>query len=305
MTAKLEDRDYDSIHTALRTEGLRLRSGPFTFCIRSAFPSVAHGLQQLYPFHPIVGSEDFIDFYVDIARPQGLRRYIRPQASFLIDEVAPFKPLPAAQAFPMLEWGLNWCITAYCHHYLILHAACVEKNGRAAILPAPPGSGKSTLCAALVNRGWRLLSDELTIICPNTGKILPLARPVNLKNASIDIIRTFAPTAFFSPPVLDTTKGTVALMRPPADSVLRMNESVQARWVVLPRYRPDTPARLAELGNGQTFMHLADNAMNYHILGERGFRQLGGLIDACSGYTFEYSQLEDAMRIFDELAHHA
>jgi predicted ATPase len=30
------------------------------------------------------------------------------------------------------------------------------------ILPAPPGSGKSTLCAALVTRGWRLLSDELT-----------------------------------------------------------------------------------------------------------------------------------------------
>jgi predicted ATPase len=32
----------------------------------------------------------------------------------------------------------------------------VERDGHALILPAMPGSGKSTLTAALVQRGWRL-----------------------------------------------------------------------------------------------------------------------------------------------------
>jgi predicted ATPase len=46
----------------------------------------------------------------------------------------------------------------------MLHAAVVEKNGKALILPALPGSGKSTLSAALAMNGWRFLSDEFTMI---------------------------------------------------------------------------------------------------------------------------------------------
>ncbi len=95
----------------------------------------------------------------------------------------------------MLEWGLNWCVSAHCHQYLIFHAAVIEKSGRALILPAPPGSGKSTLCAGLVNRGWRLLSDELTLIDIASCGVVPLPRPVSLKNASIDVIRAYAPAA--------------------------------------------------------------------------------------------------------------
>ena len=43
--------------------------------------------------------------------------------------ILPFAPLPLDQAFPMLEWGLNWCVSAHCHQYLIFHAAVVEKSG--------------------------------------------------------------------------------------------------------------------------------------------------------------------------------
>ena len=58
----------------------------------------------------------------------------------------------------------------HAHQYLIIHAAVVEKNGLAAILPAPPGSGKGTLTAGSVLSGWRLLSDELTLIDRLSGR---------------------------------------------------------------------------------------------------------------------------------------
>ena len=61
------------------------------------------------------------------------------------------------------------------------------------LLPAPPGAGKSTLCAGLVHRGWRLLSDELALVDMETGLVRGMARPVNLKNKSIEVIRDFAP----------------------------------------------------------------------------------------------------------------
>ena len=44
----------------------------------------------------------------------------------------------------MYEWGVNWCIGTTGHCNLILHSAVVEKDGRGVILPAIPGSGKST-----------------------------------------------------------------------------------------------------------------------------------------------------------------
>ena len=227
---------------------------------------------------------------------------MRPQARFVVDGIEPFTPLPQVQALPMIEWGLNWCITAYSQHVLILHAAAVARGNRAVIMPAPPGSGKSTLCAALVNRGWRLLSDELTIIRLDTGEICGLARPVNLKNKSIDIIRDFAPDAFLSKPVLDTTKGTVALMAPSAESVNSVGQMAKPCWMILPRYKAGAATSLVPMQTGSAFLQIAENAMNYHVLGVKGFEAVGIVVDQCQHFTFEYSRLDEAIAQFDLLA---
>lgn len=286
----------------LAGNGIRLAAGPFNCRLQSGVPEIADELAILYAHHPLIDDSAFVDFHVAIEPGRGLRRWIKPQAHFVVDAVEPFTPLPRPQALPMMEWGLNWCITAYSQHILVIHAASVAKGNRAAILPAPPGSGKSTLCAALVNRGWRLLSDELTLINLQTGDVMGLARPVNLKNASIDIIRAYAPDAFLTRPVHDTTKGTVAMMAPPEASVRAMNTPARPAWMVLPRYRAGAEAALTPMGNGTAFMQIADNAMNYHILGTRGFEAVGRMVDECRSYSFEYSRLDDAIAIFDRLA---
>jgi len=292
----------NELRSRLRGEGLRIASGPFNFRLQSHITDIAPDLARLYAYHPLLPDHAFIDFHVAIAPGRGLRRWLRPQARFVVDGIEPFTPLPHAQALPMIEWGLNWCITAYSQHVLILHAAAVAYGKRAVIMPAPPGSGKSTLCAALVNRGWRLLSDELTIIRLDTGEISGLARPVNLKNKSIDIIRDFAPQAFLTKPVHDTTKGTVAMMAPAEESVRDMGQAALPCWMILPRYRAGAPSSLVSMPSGAAFLQIADNAMNYHVLGLRGFQAVGQLVDRCKHFSFEYSQLDEAIAQFDRIA---
>lgn len=270
--------------------------------IHSKLALVANGIALQYADHPVEPDDGFADFNVHVKSPAGIRRWFQPQVLFQFDSNTPFSPLPAAQAFPMLEWGLNWCVSSYCNQYLCIHAAVIEKNGRAAILPAPPGSGKSTLSAGLICRGWRLLSDELTLIDPSTGRIIPLVRPVSLKNASIDVIRRFSPDSVFSPGVKDTVKGTVAHMKPPIESVRRAFEPAQPGWMILPRYQAGAPARLAPLSKGQAFMQLAENAFNYSLHGRRGFETLANLIDTSGCYEFTYSRLEEAVDVFETLA---
>ena len=290
------------LHKRIRGDGLRIVSGAFNCRIQTSISSIVPDLARLYAHHPLLTEDVFIDFHVAIEPGRGLRRWLRPQAHFVVDGVEPFTPLPQAQALPMIEWGLNWCITAYSQHVLILHAAAIARGNRAVIMPAPPGSGKSTLCAALVNRGWRLLSDELTIIRLDTGEISALARPVNLKNQSIDIIRNFAPEAFLTEPVHDTTKGTVALMAPSADSVRDVGQTANPCWMILPRYRAGAATALTPMQTGAAFLQIADNAMNYHVLGTKGFEAVGRMVDQCKHFSFEYSNLNEAIAQFDLLA---
>jgi HprK-related kinase A len=299
IVAELSRRELDA---RLRGDGLRLRTGPIVTSIRSSFDAVANGIALHYFEHPLEGADGFADFHISVERPRNMRRWINPQVVFRFDGDAPFAPLPAQQAFPMLEWGLNWCISSHCHQYLTIHAAVIERSGRAMIFPAPPGSGKSTLCAGLAFSGWRLLSDELTLIEPDTGAVVPVPRPISLKNASIEILRAFAPAATIGPAVHETIKGSVAHVKPPVEGVRRANDTAAPQWVVLPRYAAGAAARLEPLSKGAAFMQLIDNSFNYNVHGRRGFDALADLIDNCECYEFSYSRLGEAAAVFDRLS---
>lgn len=286
--------------TRFQSQGIYLRTGPLVFAVRTPIPLVAAALGRLYGAYSLAEDEDFADFYVEVRRPRGLRAWYRPQVVFDFDGRVPFKPLPLSQAFPMLEWGMNWCIANHCHHWLIIHAAVVEKNGQGIILPAPPGSGKSTLCAALVGRGWRLLSDELAVIDPASGKLIPIPRPVGLKNDSIQIIKDYLPGAVFGPACKDTRKGTVAHMAAPeADCV--NTQWVTPRWIVYPRYEAGSDTVLKVHPKGDSLVRLASNAFNDQVLGVGGFEALCHLVEATASYDFRYSQLDEAIAAFDDL----
>lgn len=285
----------------MQGQGLCIRTGPFVVRVQTSLEAARENLGLMYADYPLAEENDFADFHIRLTLPDGLRRWLRPQVLFLFDGTRTFKPLPADQAFPMLEWGLNWCVSSHAHSYLMIHAAVLERHGHAVILPAPPGSGKSTLCAALTQHGWRLLSDELALIRLSDGNIVPLPRPISLKNASIDIMQSYAPNAIFSRKVSDTMKGTVAHMRAPFESVIRASECARPGWVVFPRYEAGAATSFTDASRAQAFMRVADNSFNYSLLGEQGFASLARLIDASACHDFVYSKLDEAIDVFNNL----
>lgn len=298
---KLSRWTRSQLDELLKGRGLFLHTGPFVSRIRTAIPEVAEGIYLLYADYPAAVGEAFADFHLSLDRPGGARRWYRPQVLFNFDGLVPFKPLPLAQALPLLEWGLNWSIASHANHFLIIHAAAIEKDGLAAILPGAPGSGKSTLTAFLVHRGWRLLSDELALISLGDGTVTPLARPISLKNESIDIIRQVVPGAILSKRCEDTIKGTVALLKAPLESVDRVAETARPTWVIFPKFKAGAEAHLARCSKANTLIELGDNAFNYSIHGKLGFEILARLVDDCTCYNFTYSDLSEALRIFDDL----
>ena len=289
-----------ALRQQLHGAGLRLRTGPIVTSIRSRLDAVVDGISLHYAGHAVEDATAFADFSVSVERPAGLRRWISPQVVFSVDGDASFAPLPGDQGFPMLEWGLNWCVSSHCHQFLVVHAAVLERGGKALLLPAPSGSGKSTLCAALAFSGWRVLSDELALLDPQHGYVVALPRPISLKNESIDLIRSFAPHATFGPVVHETIKGNVAHLRPPPDAVARADEPAFPAWLVAPRFSASAEARLDPMPKARAFMGLVSSAFNYNVHGRAGFRALARLVDEADCYEFSYHRLDDAVRVFDE-----
>lgn len=285
----------------LSGDGLCVGFGAFAARIRSGFSTLAPLLKELYDEYPVTPATGIHDFDVQV-RPSSLLRPWRRQACFLIDGRLPFWPLPAAHALPALEWGINWCIATRSHHYLMLHSAVVERGGHAILFPAWPGHGKSTLCTALIHSGWRLLSDEFGLLRPEDGALVPLPRLIPLKNQSIEVIGRYRPDAVIGPSFHGTRKGTVAHVRPPADSVRRAQETARPRWLVFPRWVADAPLTLERVPKGDAFLRVATNAFNYEVMGEAAFSRLTDMVKRCDCYALTYSDLDEAVAAIDRMS---
>ncbi len=91
-------------------------------------------------------------------------------------------------------------------------------------------------------------------------------------------------------------------MKPPTESVHRMDEPATPTHIVFPSYSAGSGAELNAVPKSRGFFRTADSAPNYAFLGRDGFHGLADLIEACDCFDFSYSSLDDAIRIFDDLA---
>ncbi|WP_206613440.1 HprK-related kinase A [Parahaliea mediterranea] len=298
--ARLADLGSDALGEQLSGDGLRLRVGPYCYAIQSPEAVVARGLATLYGDFPLVPAGGFADFHVTFG-PTGWRQRLRGQLDFFLDERRPFGSVPRSQAYAFLEWGLNWCLSVTMNEYLKLHAAVVAKDGIALVMPGLPGAGKSTLCAALALRGWRVLSDEHALIPPGRREVVPVYRPVSLKNASINVIRGRDAAAVIGPVSNDTHKGSVAHLKADLHPDSHCRAPVAARLMVFPEFQAGAPLELRPKGRAESFLFAAHHAFNYSLLREAGFDAMCHFIDGLDCFDLRYSDLDAAVARLDAL----
>jgi HprK-related kinase A len=267
--------------------------------VRSELPPVSEHLNKLYRGFRIQPGDD-CHFDIAIVAGKGVRRWIRRQASLVVNGVRPFHPLPAKLAGPVMEWGLNWCIGTKAHHFVVVHSAVVERNGRALLLPAHPGAGKSTLCAALVYSGWRLFSDEFGLIDPASGMLSPAPRPISLKNASIEVISKRHPDVVYGPEGIDIDGARFVHARATTQSIERSHECAFPGWIIFPRYKPDASTTMERIPKAHALMELAGQSFNYNYL-TNGFASLVEVVRRSECFSLEYSSLDDLLPKLTEL----
>ncbi len=84
---------------------------------------------------------------------------------------------PVVHAYNLLMTDLHGTVG---DHFL-LHASCVVRDDRALLISGPSTFGKTTLALRLVDRGFRLVADDVTVVERATGRPVPIGRPLNLR----------------------------------------------------------------------------------------------------------------------------
>lgn len=298
----VSDMGSDAFAELLRGEGIGVQFGPFSSRVCTNVQSLGRSLYEFYRHYPLLERDAVYSLDVRLQRRRGFPRIDRQVVRFSVDGRQPHEDMPAEHALPVLEWGINLVIALRSHCFLILHAAVLERNGAALVLPAAPGYGKSTLCAGLSNRGWRTFSDEFGLVRPDTRDLIPVPRPMALKNTSIELIREFAPDAYIGPATRNTRKGTVAHLKPSIESIANQSVTAPATMIVFPRWVANEPYSLQRISGSEGFMLLASNAFNYELLGEAAFRTVRDLVAGAECYRLVYSDLEDATKRLTELS---
>ncbi|OWK32794.1 HprK-related kinase A [Sphingomonas mucosissima] len=277
---------------------LGVRIGPVTFRIGSDWQGPIAQLRTLYRDYP--RDDGVPDFSVRLTPRRPWRRWIRPavmiEGDFVIPDAA---PLPLDQGVLAAEMGMNLQMALGQRRFLLLHAAAVERNGRAIVLTGESGAGKSTLAALLQTRGWRLMADEFVLLDPASGLVHPFPRPVSLKNSAIDVVAEELTGAHWGPLMRDTPKGAIRHLVPAADALAAAERPARPVLLLFPRF--GLPADQRGVGAGEAFVRLTQASTNYVVLGERGFTALTRFVGDVTRVAIDYPDADAAAAMIEKL----
>jgi HprK-related kinase A len=276
-----------------------LRIGPVSFRIGSDWSAPLGALARLYEPYP--AADPVCDFTVRLEAERPWRRWIRPSVAIRGDFILPdAAPLSLAHGLLAAEMGMNLQMALGQRGFLLLHAATVEKDGRALLMTGESGAGKSTLAALLGERGWRLMGDEFALLDLEEGRLHPFPRAISLKNRAIGLFEGVDPDRLG--PLLEATpKGNIRHLRPNAEAIARMDETAAPALILFPRYGRSFERAVRPVGATEVFVRLTQASTNYVALGERGFDALTGLVAAVPAQAIDYSDTETAVGLVEEL----
>lgn len=136
-----------------------------------------HLIAELERRWPSIGLERHLE------RPKGpvVARIGLSNTWVIVPDVEKSGDAPPLRAWDQLEQSLTVFSAHRLNRLVAVHAAVFAWDGKAVMVPASSGGGKSTLTVAASVAGATVLSDEYTLIDPTTGMVSGWHRPVRLK----------------------------------------------------------------------------------------------------------------------------
>jgi hypothetical protein len=214
------------------------------------------------------------------------------------------KPVVETRSYPyllaLLEYEICMEVVRRERRHLLVHAGAAGQRGRGCLFPGEAGSGKTTLIASLVARGFACFSDDKAAVDLATLDLVPFAWPLRIKAGAGNLpvpLEGRLRQGWYGP---DPAEYPARFLIPKKKWIGRMPLPVDL--LVFPLYRPGAKIRLENLSGARAAMDLARHSYNFLELGVRGFDAVAGIARRARAYRLVYSDinaaLEQISRIF-------
>jgi hypothetical protein len=193
-----------------------------------------------------------------------------------------------------LVLGIFWSAAINQHNFLFyIHAGAVGLGDACILLPAAPGSGKSSLTAALTHRGFRYFSDEIALIEPGTFMVNPMPLAVCAKSTGWNLIAGYYPGILSAPTHGRSDGKIVRYAAPPAARIQKTAASVT--HIVFPRYDKASKTELRPMARSDALGHLMSECMALRQrLDQNNVQDLLRWIGGIQCHALPFSSLEEA-----------
>jgi hypothetical protein len=190
-----------------------------------------------------------------------------------------------------------WSAAVDAHDFrFYVHAGVVGTAQGCVILPAAAGSGKSSVTAALVHRGFRYYSDEVALIDPNTFHVPPVPLAICVKSTGWDIMARYFPDLLSSPPHRRGDGKLVRYVAPPAGAA--QWPPVPVSHIVFPRYEAGVRTELKPVARSEALRRLMAECLALRQrLDHHNVQQLVHWISHVECAALTFSSLDEAVEL--------
>lgn len=272
--------------------------GPFAalahrFVVETNVPSLVDYLDLVFGSLRTADGGDVSTYRIEDLSDGGAARHVtRWESETLADSDDP------ARAVAMLLWHVNRRAVEATTDLVVLHAAGAARDGRAVILPAPMESGKTTLVAGLLQRGFDYLSDELVAVEPDGERLVAYPKAVSLDPGSWPVLPDLQPTVTAEVRPWIPRQWQVAPQSVRSDAAI---SGAAPMLVVFPRYLADTPTVLSPLHRADALLELAQCTFGFLERPERNLRALSRVAGASRCSRLQVGELQEACDLIERL----
>lgn len=206
----------------------------------------------------------------------------------------------AEDVLASLEWAVNnAAVESLGARYLLFHAGAVARRGCGILLPAPAGSGKTTLVAGLIAAGFTYFSDEVGVLDPSDSALLPFAKSLCVKEGSHATLSRIYPRLRQAIPRRRFGGRSVWFLPPPPASAA--SGPAPLRYVVFPSYVAGASTVIEPLSPSAALARLMEQSFSLPRHGATGMRALVTSLARAECYTLTLGSVHDAVVLLDEL----